>query len=229
MDDIKVNWATWVIKAFGSVCPSSFIFFCPAPESQWWCWFSDLLASLQAFDHADSLLKSISSQQVSLRQAMFPYDLHLIAQLSLHSGGLRQLEQLRSAGMHAGLTFFLSLLLILQTKICALCFRCDPNSLFWRFCRLQVPKVKPSPWRRWAQFLSTESVPVLCASAWWMVVWFWFLEGFGTGSWFSCTWRPYLQNRDSVPIGLLGFNWWLIVRKLWKNWESRKKYNQKLL
>lgn len=85
MDDIKVNWAMWVIKAFGSVCPSSFIFFCPAPESQWWCWFSDLLASLQAFDHADSLLKSISSQQVSLRQAMFPYDLHLIAQLSLHS------------------------------------------------------------------------------------------------------------------------------------------------
>lgn len=143
--------AMWVIKAFRSVCPSSFIFFfCLAPESQWWCWFSDLLASLQAFDHADYLLKSISSQQISLRQAVFSHDLHFIAQLSLHSvaalGSLSNLGLFAEICRHgAGLTFFPSLLLIIQTKICALCFRCDPNSLFWRFCRLQVPKVKPSP------------------------------------------------------------------------------------
>lgn len=53
-----------------------------------------------------------------------------------------------------------ALLRVIRTKVCALCFRCDPNCRFWRFCRLQAPKVKPSRWRRWAQFVGTGTVPV---------------------------------------------------------------------
>lgn len=41
-----------------------------------------------------------------------------------------------------------------------LCFRCDPNCHFWRFCRLRAPRVKPSRWRRWVWFPGTEMVPV---------------------------------------------------------------------
>lgn len=99
-----------------------------------------------------------------------------------------------------------ALLLLLLIKIPASCFRCDPNCHFWRFCRLQVPKEKPSRWKRWAQFLGTETLPVpghLADGPWWGRA--------GAGSWFFCAWKPYLQNRDTTPGGLLRFDWSLIV------------------
>lgn len=91
-----------------------FFFFCLVPESEWWCWFLVLLTSLQAFDHAGYLLKSTSPQQVSLRQAVFSHDLHLIAQLSLLSvavlGSLNNLDSVTEVCRHACRAHILSLI-----------------------------------------------------------------------------------------------------------------------
>lgn len=153
--------------------------------------------------------KNTSLQQVSLRQTMYPHDLQLIPWLSAQC-----LAWCESTRVDLGnlirrrtcqgdmLSLSRRLLLAIQTKLCALCFRCDPNCRFWRFCRLQAPKVKPSRWRRWAHFLGTETMPVpgcLGDGSLWG-------RG-GTGYEFFCTLKPCLPNRDTWPSGLLWFDW----------------------
>lgn len=79
--------------------------------------------------------------------------------------------------------------------------RCDPNCHFWRFCKLQVPKVKPSRWKRWAQFVGADAVPVPVPGC----------VGHGSSVHFPVLWNSVCKNRNTLPIGLQWFDWSQIV------------------